>query len=618
MLIRALTEYYEILQSRGVLVGEAYSRVNIHRLVSLMPDGQITGIMDRRIEVAYKDNRGNEKSKKVPAEMILPKRTDFPGIKANIIEHRPMYLFGLDYDKQKQCFHAKTPGVSEAKAVKPIRSHEAFVSETLEFLDGLDSPIVCAFRAFVQNWRPEEETENPHLLEIGKDYITAGFAFCLAGNPGILLHEDKQVKAKWETLFHINQTPDENAVIAQCAVTGEIAPIARLHGKLTGLAKGPAMGTLLVCYNNDSESSYGVQQSYNANISEAAVYQYTEAANYLIHNSEHRIFLDDLTVIFWAMSKENPYTDWLSMLLANTMPDAMDADRMDKLMERAYSRISEGMPGIISVDLPDNLDPGVECYVAGLKPNSSRAAVCFVFRQSFGSLVDHVMQHQIDMQPFPGAKAIAMWQIKKELVSPKSTQETVDPALMTKLLHSVINGSPYPQWLLAQIVRRVRTDHDEEKLPPIKCNPTRIGIIKACINRQARYMGQKEEITLSLDTRNNNPAYLCGRLFAVLELAQQGAAESKLNRTIKDSYFASASSTPALIFPKLLKLGQYHLKKARNTDELTRSIGIILNMLGNEFPAQLTLVDQGKFIIGYYHQNSAMTYRKEEKENDDQ
>lgn len=135
---------------------------------------------------------------------------------------------------------------------------------------------------------------------------------------------------------------------------------------------------------------------------------------------------------------------------------------------------------------------------------------------------------------------------------------------MTKLLHAVINGSPYPQTLLAQTIRRVRIDSDEENMPHIKLNPTRIGIIKACINRQLRHMGQKEEITLSLDTKNTNPTYLCGRLFAVLEQVQQSAAESKLNRTIKDLYFSSASSTPAVIYPRLLKVGQYHLKKSKN------------------------------------------------------
>lgn len=618
MLIRALVDYYDILESKGELVGEEYSRVDIHWLISLTPEGTISGIIDNRYEVEVKDKRGKVKKQKVSAEMVLPKRIEFSGIKASIIEHRPLYIFGLYYDKQKQKFSTKMPEDSEAKAIRPIRSHEAFLKENLNFIEGLDSPIVQAFRNFLKNWEPENETENPLLLEIGKEYQNEDsyFAFCLAGNPGILLHEDEQVRAKWESLCRSTDGAEEDTVIAQCAVTGKMAPIARLHGKLK--IKRAKFKCTLICYNNASETSYGVQKSYNANISERAAYKYVAAANYLISSSSHHVFIDDITVIFWAMAKEKEYTDFLSYAFADNVPDDMDADEMDKLLESAYSCIHEGQSGVISADMPANLDPNVECYVAGFKPNSSRAAVSFVYRQRFGDIVDNLMQHQLDMKPFPGAKSIALWQIKKELLSPKSTKETIDPSLLTKLMQSIIYELPYPQSLLAQTVRRVRTDHDEEGKPPIKLNPTRIGIIKACINRQLRHMGQKEEITLSLDTKNTNSAYLCGRLFAVLEQAQQSAAETKLNRTIKDSYFASASSTPAVIFPKLLRLGQYHLKKAKNADELNRTIGIILNMLGNEFPNQLSLVEQGKFVIGYYHQNSVMNYRKEENKNDAQ
>lgn len=62
---------------------------------------------------------------------------------------------------------------------------------------------------------------------------------------------------------------------------------------------------------------------------------------------------------------------------------------------------------------------------------------------------------------------------------------------------------------------------------------------------------------MGLNTENQNQAYLCGRLFAVLEKLQQEAL-GNLNRTIKDAYFASASSTPVLVFPKLLCLAQNH------------------------------------------------------------
>ena len=66
---------------------------------------------------------------------------------------------------------------------------------------------------------------------------------------------------------------------AQCAVTGEMAPIARIHGKIKGVAGGLATGAVLVGFNNPSECSYGMEQSYNSNISEAAMKKYTEALN---------------------------------------------------------------------------------------------------------------------------------------------------------------------------------------------------------------------------------------------------------------------------------------------------------------------------------------------------
>lgn len=622
MLIRALVDYYDILVSDKKLVGDEYSTVDIHWCVALTREGKLAGIVDMHKYTEYKDKNEKTKIKREATKMTFPKRTEFSGIKANIIEHRPLYIFGLDHDKKTDTFVVRTPEVSEAKAIRPMRSHKAFVEETLTFLEGLDSPIVNAFRSFVENWVPENETENPILQCIKKDYSTSYFAFCLEDSPGVLLNKDENVKKKWEELYRRSSTPDEEAadapVTAMCAVTGEVAPIARLHGKLTGLAKGSSMGMLLVCCNNDSECSYGLQQSYNANIYEAAAAKYVKAANYLIHDPRHRVFIDDMTVIFWAMSEKETYTDFIKVMFENDAKDEIDREELDDLLASAYSRVSKGQSGVATADMPKELDPNVECYVAGLRPNSSRIAVSFVYHRRFGSIIDNLIQHQIDMQPYPKARSILLGNIKKELLSPKSTTETIDPSLMTKLMHSIINASPYPQALLAQTIRRVRIDHDEEGSPQVKINPTRIGIIKACINRQARYMGQKEEIQLYLDTKNTNKAYLCGRLFAVLEQIQKSASDNKLNRTIKDAYFASASTTPAVVFPKLLTLGQYHLKKANDAVELDRTLSMILNMLGNEFPLQLSLVEQGKFIIGYYHQNSAMSYHKEETNNEDQ
>lgn len=612
MLIKALYDYYDILASDGKIVSEAYSEVKVHFLISLNSEGKIVGILEHRIAEERSVGKNKTKIVMVPRSEIMPKRMDKPGIDSNIAEHRPHYIFGLDYNKLTKEFSPRIDGVSEAKAVKPIRSHEAFVAASHDFFGDIDSPIVNAFMNFVEGWKPEEECRNPYLLGIDKEYATAGYAFCLAGNPGILLHKDPQVRKKWEQSYYSKkQESAENSVISQCAVTGERTAIARLHSKITGLPGGMSVGTPLVCFNNDAECSYGMEQSYNSNISETAMRRYVASLNYLVNNREHRIFVDDMTVVFWAMSKEPAYIDWF-----NTVNSEMDAEQMDRYLKSAFENVHQGQIGVASAECPKELDPNVEFYIVGLKPNTSRVAVKFCDRRRFGDLMKNVLQHQLDMKPYKDAKSITLKRIKDQLISPKSTKETVDPSLSVKLLQSILNGTPYPDYMLSQVVKRVKTDQDEENQKYIKINSTRIGIIKACINRKLRYEGKEEEIKMSLDVKNTNPAYLCGRLFAVLEKNQEEASNSKLNHTIKDSYFASASSTPAVIFPKLLKLAQYHLQKieAKKASELNRNISIIMNMLGNEFPTNLSLIDQGKFIIGYYHQNNVLNYKKENTE----
>jgi CRISPR-associated protein Csd1 len=68
----------------------------------------------------------------------------------------------------------------------------------LEFIENLQSPLIFAYKNFLNSWKPEEEVENKWLLGLGKDYQKSGFAFCLSGNPECLLHEESAVKKKWE------------------------------------------------------------------------------------------------------------------------------------------------------------------------------------------------------------------------------------------------------------------------------------------------------------------------------------------------------------------------------------------------------------------------------------
>ena len=119
---------------------------------------------------------------------------------------------------------------------------------------------------------------------------------------------------------------------------------------------------------------------------------------------------------------------------------------------------------------------------------------------------------------------------------------------------------------------------------------------------------------MSLDRSNHGQAYLCGRLFAVLEVLQQEASHYSLNRTIRDTYFSSASAKPALVFTRLIRLAQAHLNKVKNPGNYQRQIGEIVDKLEGGFPDNLLLKDQGKFIVGYFQQYQISGRRLEENE----
>ena len=241
----------------------------------------------------------------------------------------------------------------------------------------------------------------------------------------------------------------------------------------------------------------------------------------------------------------------------------------------------------------------------GLKPNSSRLSVKFIIRRKYADVLWNIAKFQNDLQVSDDFHSVALWQIKREMISPKSKNDKVNPALISRLLETILNGGTYPVSLLETIIRRVKTDEGSGKI-----NAIRAGIIKACINNRE----SKEELKVSLDKTNQTPAYLCGRLFAVLEKLQQDASNNSLNRTIKDAYFASASAKPALVFPKLIRLAQNHLNKVKYPVYYNKLIGEIMDGLQGEFPETLRLTDQGRFDVGYYQQNQDLWKKSSKSE----
>lgn len=587
MLIASLCSLYDCLARKGNVLPDGYSSVGISYVVNLAPDGQVDSITDWRTPPAE-----NKKGKPLPKESLFPRRTQKTAICSNFIEHRPLYIFGLAYDNKT--------GTLDASSNKAQKSHAAFVETNLPPLRGVSHPLVDGFRHFLESWDPASQLSNPLLLGLGKELNTAGFAFGLSGHPELLLHECEPIRETWQAM--VASEPDEALSVAQCAILGDILPIARIHDKAKGIPGGASTGNTLISYKNSAVESYGRSQSFNSNVSALAMKKYTEALNYLIKERIHRMTIDGLLLLHWAETGDQRYDSLFDSLLSYS--EKPDAEETNAALSRLFHALPSGVPGIDTVLFEDGLDPSTTFYIMGIEPNAARLSMKFLYRNRFGHLVDNVLQHQRDMQLRSDTGYIPMWRIRAELVSPKSSRDKVDSAFMTSLLNSILNALPYPQSLLGTVVRRVRTDRDNEKRQDTKMNPVRMGLIKAFINRQARYRGQEEVIRMALDFENRNPAYLCGRLFFLLEDIQLRSTNYALKRTIRDSYFSSACARPAVVFPHLLKLSQHHMAKLDSARFADAELSDLMQQLGSSFPTVLDLTDQGIFILGYYQQKA--------------
>ena len=97
-----------------------------------------------------------------------------------------------------------------------------------------------------------------------------------------------------------------------------------------------------------------------------------------------------------------------------------------------------------------------------------------------------------------------------------------------------------------------------------------------------------------------------GRTFCLLADNQRKPNDGNTN--ISARYMDSASATPSVVFPTLLRLANAHIEKvSRDSPGLAMGFKKDLAQLLSktdmeEFPNRLSLAEQGDFFLGYYHQ----------------
>ena len=398
-------------------------------------------------------------------------------------------------------------------------------------------------------------------------------------------------------------------------MTGRFASLARLHEpKIKGVSGAQSAGALLVSFNAAAYESYGKEQSYNAPVSVDAAFKYANALNFLLKDQRRRVSLGDATVVFWA-ERRHALEEAMSDLfgeIALPEPSAEDEDRVQQA-RRFLNQLRDGAAEDPAFDPKSH----TSFFILGLAPNASRISVRFWVEASAGELEFRLAKHLQDVRVVRrDDRPLTLRDIARSTGRAERGPDgrfkgfdtkSVNDQLIGELARSVLTGAAYPQSLLSAMLRRIRSDGE--------VHPARVAAIKGCLVRNARLRGTNLEVSVELDECQTASAYRMGRLFALLEKIQSDSAESDLNSTIKDRYFSSASTTPAAVFPRLFRLSQHHQAKLPPGTKVYYEKLLQETISGLcDFPAHLTLEDQGLFVIGYYHQRQKLFTKKPQEQ----
>lgn len=602
-ILQALDGYYGRMAQRGEAEVSGFSREKISFTVVLSADGEPIDVIDLR---------------QASGKRLVPSLRDVPAAVRRTVKVLPNLLW------DKTAYALGRTAAEGVRTTRTKREHEAFRSLHFELLAGNTDDGLLALRQFIEQWTPARFDAPPFI----PDMLDTNVVFRLDRDDRFI-HEREAARCLVEAQI------DDRADKAMCLVTGAIAPVRRLHPPIKGVEGAQSSGASLVSFNLEAFRSYGKEQGDNAPISETAAFRYGAALNRMLdRGSRHCIqrSIGDTTVVFWADAScvGEPAARAAEQVYAEIFDSPSTVSKDDDAQEAAKVRdkLQDFAKGRPVKEIDRRLESGTSFYILGLAPNAARLSVRFWLEDDFELIAHRLALHAQDLAIKPKPRGW-VWppSIQRLLVKTTALKEKFDgipDQLAGEVTRSVLTGQAYPRTLLATAVMRLRAGDD----PGSGWHPA---VIKACINRALRFrfpntgdaeyqLRRKKDLPVALEPNKKDTAYQLGRLFAVLESAQY-AALGRMNASIGDRYYASASTTPARVFGPLLRGLKHHVSDAKKRGRggwIEPKVGEIMLMLPADLPKTLRLEDQGRFAVGYYHQRATRPPKDDaEPEGDD-
>ena len=402
--------------------------------------------------------------------------------------------------------------------------------------------------------------------------------------------------------YHDNELELSNGKV--CSICGKShSPVLDEPHGLVKMPKGQTAGCALVSYNENAFESYGLQGNLNSSICRDCARNYIEALRFLLsdgyevpENKEkkqkahyeynHRVNLSDTTVaLFWTKQD----VEEISPLVVTDVPDA-------SWVKGLFDSVWSGKKNH-GTTVDTNM-----FYTCTLSSAAARIAVRDWTAISLEEYKKNLAEWFQDIEIEGDDGNLEYCQLKMLINATQRDKKSGDKSksdlnsktkMGSMLWNAVIKGRKYklPMEVLQSVLNRIWKGG--------YFSAERAALIKLFINRNT-----DNNMESRLNDADTSVAYLCGRLFAVIE-SMQWKAMGNVNNGIKERYFAAAAMQPAYILGQLLiknvtiyqrKIGGY---LANDLNEIAGKISE-----NGGFPLRFSAIEQGEFALGYYFQRN--------------
>jgi CRISPR-associated protein Csd1 len=400
-----------------------------------------------------------------------------------------------------------------------------------------------------------------------------------------------------------------------CFINGETIVPASTHPPIEGLSSvgGLPQGDVYASFKQESFQSYGLTQSSNAAMSEDAAKMYCTALNHLIRERSVRLAGSRIAYWYSGVAAIPESLDPVQMVLGGFEASAFqsgddddsvpsDIDPRQRLQAEHSARSL--LDSIRMADRKDLLN--AEFRAMTISANSGRVVIrdwmegkLVEFAQKVDEWFDDlriVRRDGLGMARAPKFLAVLAGTVRdlKDITSPAEVA----------LWQAAVRGSRIPGHLAAQALSRFRIDVIQDR----PTSHAQVGLLKAFCIRQSKWrISNMTKASTELNESTDDPAYVAGRILAMLGQIQK-KANPGVNVSVVERYYAAASTSPALILGRLIRMTLIaHLPKIK-PEKLQRwfdnQLASLIAILKTSPKATLTMEEQTLFALGYYQQRA--------------